>query len=194
MTLRSDMTTSHSDEGERELLHFRRIDMRGYRRTDGLFEIEARVIDRKPTDFLVETGGRFVPANEPLHNLGLRLVFDEDLLVRAVETFTSAAPYAECPEGGRALQSIVGERMARGWSSVVRAKLAGARTCTHLMELLIPIATVAYQSTAVHRAAKPARTDTTGRPATIDSCYAYRVQGELVLRRWPNFHRPDNES
>jgi len=168
--------------------------MRGYRRSDGLFEIEGRIIDTKPRDFTAASGGRSVPANEPLHDLGLRLVFTEELLVRAIETFTGAAPYAECPEGGRALQSIVGERMSRGWSSVVRSKLGGARSCTHLMELLIPLATVAYQSLAEVRMTKPARADASGGPASIDSCYAYRAQGEVVLRRWPSFHRPDNES
>jgi len=35
----------------REELHFRRIDMRGYRRSDGLYEVEGRVTDVKPRDF-----------------------------------------------------------------------------------------------------------------------------------------------
>ena len=38
----------------REELHFRRIDMRGYRRSDGLLEVEGRVTDRKPTDFTLK--------------------------------------------------------------------------------------------------------------------------------------------
>lgn len=42
----------------REELHFRRIDMRGYRRSDGRYEIEGRVIDRKPHDFASASGGR----------------------------------------------------------------------------------------------------------------------------------------
>jgi len=35
----------------RNELHFRRIDIRGFRRSDGLFEVEGRVVDRKPHDF-----------------------------------------------------------------------------------------------------------------------------------------------
>ena len=34
-----------------EELHWRRIDMRAWRRSDELFELEGRVTDRKPYDF-----------------------------------------------------------------------------------------------------------------------------------------------
>jgi hypothetical protein len=175
----------------KEELHFRRIDMRGFRRSDGLFEIEGRVIDQKPYDYSASSGSRFVPANEPIHNLGVRLIFDEDMLVRAVETFTVAAPYTECPEGGRALQALIGVSMTRGWSNEVRSRLVGARSCTHLRELLIPLASAAFQSLSVIRAGRPEKVDANGRPAKIDSCYAYRTHGELVLHRWPQFHRPE---
>lgn len=175
----------------REELHFRRIDMRGFRRNDGLYEVEGRVTDRKPHDFgPVSGGGRQVPAHEPIHDMGVRLVYDEQLLVHAVDTFTEASPYAMCPEGGRALQSIKGLRMTSGWSKAVRSRLGGARSCTHLMELLIPLATVAYQSLSHPSRARPERVDATGRPVKIDSCYAYGAQRELVLRQWPEFYRP----
>jgi hypothetical protein len=174
----------------REELHFRRIDMRGFRRSDGLYEVEGRVTDRKPHDFVpLRGGGRQVPAHEPIHDMGVRLVFDDKLVVHAVETFTDAAPYAMCPEGGRALQSMKGLRMTSGWSKEVRSRLSGGRSCTHLMELLIPLATAAYQSLSYPNRSRPERVDATGRPAKIDSCYAYGAQREMVARIWPEFHR-----
>lgn len=174
----------------REELHFRRIDMRGWRRSDGLFEVEGRVIDQKPGDFVPWRGGKFVAAGEPVHNLGVRLVFDSNLEVREVSTFTEAAPYPMCPEGGRALQALVGLRMVGGWNKQVRTLLAGAASCTHLMELLTPMATVAHQSIGQVLQARPERVDKTGRPIKIDSCYAYGAERELVRRHWPEFHRP----
>ena len=66
----------------RDELHFRRIDMRGFRRSDGLFGIEGRVIDRKPHDLLFASG-RGVPADEPIHDMGDRLVFEAELRVHA---------------------------------------------------------------------------------------------------------------
>lgn len=80
--------------------------------------------------------------------------------------------------------------MTSGWSKAVRSRLGGERSCTHLMELLIPLATVAFQSLSYPSRTRPERLDATGRPLKIDSCYAYGAERELVLRQWPEFHRP----
>lgn len=173
----------------RRELHFRRIDMRGFQRDDGLFEVEGRVTDSKTHEFVHPEPGRTVPAGDYIHDMGVRLVFDEDMVVHDVHTFTDSAPYAACPEGGRALQSIKGLRIAGGWSREVRARLRGARSCTHLMEILIPLATVAFQSLGFLRIVQPEKLDTDGRPLQIDSCYAYAGDGEVVLHRWPQFYR-----
>jgi hypothetical protein len=176
---------------EREALHFRRIEMQGWRRSDGLFEVEGRVTDRKPYDFVPWRGGKAVPAGEPVHDMGVRIIFDEDLRVCDIGTFTEAAPYAQCPEGGRALQSLKGMRMTSGWGKEVRSRLKGAASCTHLMELLLPLATVAYQSLSAVNRSRSERLDSTGRPVKIDSCYAYGAERELVRYQWPEFHRPE---
>jgi hypothetical protein len=170
-------------------VHFRRIDIRGFRRSDGLFEVEGRVVDRKPFD-LESTLGRAVAAGTPLHDMGVRLVFDDDLVVHDVHTFTDAAPYEACPAGGLALKDLKGLRMTSGWTKEVRTRITRAHSCTHLMELLVPLATVAFQSLSGLRRRRADALDETGRPTKIDSCYAYAADGELVRQRWPNFHRP----
>lgn len=92
----------------REPLHTRQITFEGFRRSDGLFEIEGYLTDRKPHDFAPPSSPRVVPANEPIHDLGLRVVFDLDMIVHEVETFIRAYPYRECPGGGATLQALVG--------------------------------------------------------------------------------------
>jgi hypothetical protein len=174
----------------REELHFRRIDMRGYKRSDGLYEVEGRVTDRKPHDFVPLLGGKEVPANEPLHDMGVRIVYDVQMKVHDIQTFTEAAPYAICPEGGRALQSLKGLNMTAGWSNEVRSRLSGSRSCTHLMQLLMPLATVAFQTMSARRKSAPVVLDPSGRPAKIDSCYAYGAERELVRIHWPEFYQP----
>jgi hypothetical protein len=175
----------------REELHFRRIDMRGYRRSDGLYEVEGRVTDRKPHDFQVLLGSKHVPAQEPLHDMGVRIVFDEQMLVREIHTFTAAAPYAICPGGGQALQALTGLRLTGGWSKAVRERLgSSAHSCTHLVQLLSPLATVAFQTMSAIRRAEPVRLDATGRPVKIDSCYAYGKGRDLVREHWPEFYQP----
>jgi DUF2889 family protein len=175
----------------RKELHYRRIDMRGYERSDGLFEVEGRVVDRKTEDMSGWLGGRDVPAHEPVHDMGVRIVFDREMTVHEIHPFTNAAPYSICPGGGEALQSLVGLRMTSGWAKRVREKLSGARACTHLMELLMPLATVAFQSMSSVRRKQEVPVDITGRPLKIDSCYAYGAGRELVKNHWPEFYVPD---
>lgn len=177
-------------EVAREELHFRRIDMRGYRRRDGLFEVEGRVTDCKPDNYVPAGFGVTVPAGTPVHDMGVRLVFDEHMVVRDVASFMDATPFPVCLGGGGALRAMVGARMGSGWNREVRARLAGARSCTHLMELLIPMATTAVQSMAVLRNSRPERHNAEGQPAQIDSCYAFGAGREIVQRRWPDFYRP----
>ena len=177
----------------RTTLHQRTIVMTGYAREDGLFEIEGRVTDTKPHGFTPPGGNRHVRAGEPLHDMSVCMVFDAGLVVRDVAYVTHSSPYPACQRGGESLRDICGLRIAAGWSAEVKRRLGGARSCTHLMELLLPMATTAMQSMSVFNLQNPTPRDAAGRPTKIDSCFAYARDGEVVLRRWPEFHRPLGE-
>lgn len=172
----------------REELHFRRIDMRGYRRTDGLYEVTGQITDRKPHDFQSPNGDRKVPAGEPVHEMGVRLVYDIDMLVHEVHAFTNAAPYNDCFDAPPTLQAVKGLRLAGGWGSEVRKRLGGEKSCTHLMDILVPMATTAYQTLTVVRAGRPTVLDAQGMPVKINSCYAYGQTRSLVKVKWKNFY------
>ncbi len=177
-----------SNDDSREELHFRRIDMRGWRRKDGLYEIEGRVTDRKPHACTSTKNTKTVPANEPIHEMGVRLVFDTNMMVHDVFVVVASAPYQDCLAGGQALQKLKGLRMASGWSKEVKRLLGGAQSCTHVMELLIPMATAAFQSLTMVRQQLPDTFDANGKPNKVDSCYAYGADRGVVMRRWPNFY------
>lgn len=189
MRIHTSEESSLTSAVTREELHLRTIEMRGFRRSDGMFEVEGRVVDLKPFEFKHPGDGITVAAKHPIHDIGLRLVFDSEMVIREVDTFTVNAPYQACPEGGRALQELKGLRMASGWNREVRSRLSGARSCTHMVELLGPMATTAFQALAMVRLSQPEELNTSGRPVKIDSCYAYSAEGEVVMKRWPQFHR-----
>lgn len=181
----------------REELHFRRIDMRGWRRSDGLFEVEGSVVDRKPHPFKSPSGSKVTVANEPLHDMGVKLVFDENMLVHDVVAFTNSAPYADCFAAGSALQTIKGLHIAGGWSREVSKRLGGKQSCTHLMQLLIPLGTTAFQSLSMHRLDRPAAVRADGKPVKVDSCYAYAAERGVVMHMWPAFYtgpKPTDET
>ncbi len=171
----------------REELHFRRIDMHAYRRPDGLYEAEAVLVDRKPFDLAIPES-KTVPAGEAVHDMTVTLVFDAEMTVHEVRSSTRAGPFGECMAGGEALQSLKGLKIAGGWSRAVRERLRRPEVCTHLAELLIPLGTTATKALTLTKLSSPDPLDDNGRPKKIDSCYAYRADGAVVMKRWPAFH------
>jgi hypothetical protein len=167
---------------DRTPLHHRAIEVRGWRRRDGMFEVEATLTDTKAEP------APWVRADGVLHHMQVRLLFVESMTVRDVVAFTDASPYPVCPDAAPGLAVLKGLSMASGWSRTVRERLGGVKGCTHLVELLGPMATTAFQTLAPLRMAAPDVLDASGRPRKIDSCQAYAAQGELVRVRWPEHH------
>jgi hypothetical protein len=172
---------------EREEVHCRRIELRGYRRADALYEIDAHLVDTRSLPMDLE-GGKSLEPGEALHDMSIRLVIDQGLHVIDVVASTDAAPFDICPAATATLQSIRGLQIGPGWTQAIRERLSGKNGCTHLRELLGPLATVAFQSLFQVRRSAPEPLDPAGKPRKIDSCFAYASNRELVLHRWPNFY------
>jgi hypothetical protein len=170
----------------RDELHLRRIEVRGYHRHDGLYDIEARITDTKTDD--LQLSEKSLPAGALLHDMWLRLVVDENLTVHDVVASIEASPFRICPGAVESLAAIKGLRIGAGWSRAVKERLARADNCAHLVELLAPLATTAYQTLAPLFHSQPERVDKNGRPLKVDSCYAYAAKREVAMRRWPEFY------
>ncbi|WP_434666129.1 DUF2889 domain-containing protein [Paraburkholderia sp. A3BS-1L] len=182
-----------ADGVTREPVHTRCIEFECFRRSDGLFEVVGHLTDRKPYDFTPSCSSRVIPANDPVHRMGVRVLLDIDLVVRAVDTYVNAFPYRECSGGGAALQALVGLRVGTGWRREVGKRLPPADTCTHLREILIPLATAAIQGVNPFRAKGLLDgVGPEGKPVKVDSCYAYGSSREIVKQYWPEFHVPAN--
>jgi hypothetical protein len=136
-----------------------------------------------------------IQPGEPLHDMWLRVTLDDALVVRDVVAVAAGHPFRACPEITGNFTRLVGETIGAGWSKRVRALLGGVAGCTHLVDLLGPIGTVAFQTIKSERgralakpAGAPAPADPSRRrPPLIDSCHAMRSDGEVVKRYWPEF-------
>lgn len=176
---------------ERREVHHRVIDMKAYAREDGLFDVEARLIDSKPFAFKRFSATETLPPGQSLHDLWVRLTVDKDFVVRAIEAASDVTPFGVCKEAQHTLSVLVGERIARGWAAKVKERLRGAASCTHLMEMLIPLATTALQGIRALDSSRHGHAVTAaGVPLKIDSCYAYGRQREVVARLWPEHYQP----
>lgn len=175
-----------SEPVAREEYHTRKLDMKAYRRDDGLWDIEAHMTDTKP----FESGPRDDrwPAGRPIHDMWLRLTIDESYAVRACEAWTARGPYPDCPRINAAFAGLAGLSIGPGWNRAVRERLGGARGCTHLVEMLAQMATTAYQALWSER--DPEEAEQPPPESMINSCYAYREDGPLAAKHWPALFPP----
>jgi Protein of unknown function (DUF2889) len=180
----------------RELIHTRSIECRGYRREDGLWDIEGHLIDTKTYGFNNHFRGA-LPPGVPVHDMWLRLTVDDRLVIHAIEAATDASPYAICPNITPNFQRLKGLRIYPGFHKQVRDLLGGVEGCTHLVDLLGPVANTAYQTVFPWRARQYAeRLAAEGKaperpvrpPKLIDSCHAFAADGEVVKRYWPDYY------
>jgi hypothetical protein len=175
----------------REPVHTRRLECRGYRRNDGLWDIEGSLVDTRTEAMETFGRGRIAPG-EHLHEMWIRLTVDASLTVRGVEATTVHAPYPACPDFPDRFGKLVGQRIEPGWTARVRLLLGGRRGCTHLVELLGPLATTAVQTVYAWRGKDAESGDSVAPPAEfIDTCHALADGSEAVRRLWPRHLTPD---
>lgn len=178
--------------GRREA-HHRQIDMWVYARDDGLFDVEAHLVDRKPFPFKRVSRPDPIPAGEPLHDLWVRLTVDVSYVVHSIDAASDVTPFPLCREAEATLSVLVGEKVARGWSAKVKERLRGAAGCTHLMEMLITMGTSAHQGIRGLNPEQVRSTSSDGVPLKLDSCYAYGRQREVVKMLWPEHYKAKQE-
>lgn len=190
----------------RELSHTRAITIRGYRRTDGLYDIEASLTDTKAYGFPNEERG-FIAAGEPLHGMFMRMTVTEDMAITACEAASDHTPYAICPSAAPNFARLAGLKIGRGFLKEANLRIGGTHGCTHLRELLQQMATTAFQTINPHRAKRD--TDAAkkkgeavsgetldakiterwgGPPAILGTCVAYGTTSPVVQRRWPHLY------
>lgn len=171
----------------REYLHTRRIELNGYHREDGLFDVEAHLTDTKSYSFDLQDRGA-VPPGEPLHHMSMRMTVDDSMTIVAFEAVTDYAPYSICPEIAPAYAKLVGLQIRSGFLRAVAERVGGVHGCTHLRELMQPMATVAFQTLSTRRFAREAQRPAHAKPTMLNTCYAYREDGPIVQRNWPAFY------
>lgn len=176
----------------REALHDRQIACRGYRRADGLWDIEAHLVDTKTYPFRNAHRGTIAPG-EPLHGMWLRLTVDDALVVRRAEAATDFGPFTICGDIVPAFGKLEGLTVGPGFRREVRQRLGGVHGCTHLVELLVPIATVAYQTVLSERARRLGeRTErSASKPGHLDTCHALKSDGPVVKELYPKWYTGD---
>lgn len=170
---------------ERELIHHRKVECRGYRREDGLWDIEGHLVDTKTYDFSNMDRGQ-VKSGEPVHEMWLRITVDDNLVIRETEASTEYGPFNVCPGGAPNFSRIKNIKIGPGFRREVNKLVGGAHGCTHLRELLLPMATTAFQ-TIIPIKIRQTKGHAGRNTALIGTCHAYAPGSEVVKRLWPDY-------
>jgi hypothetical protein len=170
----------------RRHLHTRTITCEGFARDDGLWDIEARIVDTK-TYAMDEPYRGHRPAGAHVHEMRLRLTLNADKVVQDIAVSTEHAPYDPCFTVEPAFKTLIGAQVGGGWRKAVNQAVGGTRGCTHLRELLMPVATVAFQTMGNWPKDEdlPADGSPPERPYFIDGCKAWAADGPVVERLFP---------
>ena len=178
---------SLSTPAARKHLHTRTIQCEGYERDDGLYDIEARIVDTK-TYAVDEPFRGHREAGLPVHDMQLRLTLDRTMTVRAIEVTTNHAPYDVCPSVAPGYQALVGAKVGGGWRKAVTEAVGRTKGCTHITELLMPAATVAFQTMGSWKPqTEPSESQI--KPLFIDGCKAWAADGPVVQKMFPMHYR-----
>ena len=137
--------TSLSPPVPREAVHKRQINCNGFVRNDGLYDIEAELTDHKTYPFPSDFRGIVTP-DLPVHHMILRVTINKERMIQHAEAITITGPYAICPTANEVFQNLIGLQIGPGWRRKVQAAIGGRHGCTHITEMLGPVATIAYQT------------------------------------------------
>ena len=168
----------------RERLHGRTVSYDGYRREDGLFDIECHIVDVKDHDCELLTGVR--RAGVPIHDMWVRVTIDRDFVIHTIEAFTDSMPYpGACNRIGPTYEKLVGANLVAGFRKHLHDVMGGVRGCTHITEMLSYLPTAAVQTFA----GLQREDDGEQKPFQLDRCHALETTTETVRRYYPKWYR-----
>ena len=170
----------------RKSIHDRHVRCAGFHRDDGHWDIEGHLVDTKHYAFENSYRGEIRPGT-PIHEMWLRLTVDDTLLIVAAEAVTEFAPYPMCPDITPNYERLVGLRIGPGFRRQVNQRLGGVEGCTHLRELLGPMATTAFQTMAGRRRGAQ-NADPSLRPRWLDTCHAHSTSSVVIRDLYPQHY------
>jgi len=180
-----------SDPAPRALSHTRTLELKAYERQDGLWDIEGHITDVKEDDYSMLDSER--TADQPVHDMWLRLTVDTDLVVRQAEAQMDVGAHGPCPLATPNYSRLEGLKMGPGWNRAVRERLGGVVGCTHLNEMLAQMATTAMQS--LFEVVENMEDKGDGKlflsPGLHNSCYAYALNSTYVRDYFPDYYQAD---
>ena len=176
----------------REHVHTRTITMKAFRRDDGLLDVEGHLTDVKP--FAHQMMDSFRAAGEPVHDLSLRISLDDTFAVVDVEACMDQGAHDLCPGAEPNFARLLGLQVGPGWNKKVKAAMSPGRGCTHIIEMLAQMATVAMQASWSAKLGEPLDIpppeERNIQSSMLNACYPYHESSPWIKQHFPNAYIP----
>lgn len=170
---------------ERTRIHTRLVELGGYKRVDGHWDIEAHLSDIKDHDYPLSSGLR--KQGEPVHDLWVRVTVDHQMNITEAIASSDATPYAGyCDRIAPDYAKLIGLNLFHGFRKSVRELFGSTRGCSHLTEMLMYLPTVALQTFASEVFDSD---DSAHKPYQLDKCHALDSHSDTVQRYYPRWYR-----
>jgi hypothetical protein len=176
----------------RELIHHREFDVKVFKRDDGLWDVEAQLIDTKGKDFNLVVVQ--LKKGEPVHFMKILLTINPKMEILFAEAEMLARPYpGYCEQIVPDYSKLVGLNLSKGFRNAVREKMGGINGCTHINELSSIIPTAVYQAFVnevfpVTVPYDPNRIPKQKLPFQFNGCHSWNVNGEVVKKYHPTWY------
>ena len=167
-------------------IHQRSITFQGFRRDDGLWDIEGRLVDTKDQPFPILEDVR--QPGEPVHDISVRITIDTQMNVLDVAWSADATPFpGTCDAGMPDYRKIIGLNLFKGFVKAVKNKFGERWGCTHATELLMSMPTAAFQTFA-GQVKHEERGHGDQVPFHLDRCHALRRDSPVVRHYYPRWY------
>lgn len=164
--------------------HTRSITFEGFRRDDGLWDIEARLVDVKDQDLNLRSGVR--KAGEPVHDISVRVTIDSAMNVIDVVACADYTPFmGVCEQILPDYRQIIGLNLFKGFLKSIKHLFGDTRGCAHLSELLMAVPTAAFQTFA----GEMKHGESEKKPFHLDRCHALATNSDVVRRFYSRWYR-----
>ena len=117
------MSTESRNDVAKTLLHTRDVSSKGYIRTDGMFDIEGIITDKKSYD-IPKSDGTILKEGDPLHKMVVKITLDINMTIIDVSAETLSAPYDICTGANFKIKNLIGEEIGPGWKTKLIKSLA----------------------------------------------------------------------
>jgi hypothetical protein len=162
--------------------HQRSVRFEGFRRDDGLWDIEGHLVDIKDSDLELPRGVR--KRGEPIHDISVRVTIDRAMNIVDVVASADHTPFPDvCGQVVPDYRQIIGLNLLRGFLRSLKTLFGDTRACTHISELLMALPSAAFQTFAGD--VKPGEE----KPFHLDRCHALSTDSEVVKRFYPRWYQ-----